>query len=138
MGDNATRVPWDGPPAFLAAKFFLQATHAAGRSGAILGVNMSDSDQPKNAATNANTKDTVPCSVTCNSWVAEAEAFALREPGKAVISAVGAGLLLHLLPVRAICGALAAVAVAAARPALIFLGMMKLSELCPCKKESKS
>ena len=99
---------------------------------------MSDSDQPKPTTTNADTKDAGACSVGCCSWAAEAEAFARREPGKAVASAVGAGLLLHLLPVRAICGALAAVAVAVARPALIFLGMMKLSELCPCKKEPKA
>ncbi len=99
---------------------------------------MSDSDQPQTAATNPDTKDASPCSVNCCKWVADAEAFARREPGKAVAVAAGAGLLLHLLPVRAICGALAAVAVAAARPALIFLGMMKLSELCPCKKEPKA
>jgi len=101
-------------------------------------MNMNDSDQPKTDAANADTKDAGPCSAGCPTWVAEAEAFARREPGKAVISAVGAGLILHLLPVRAICGALAAVALAAARPALIFLGLMKLSELCPCKKEPKA
>jgi hypothetical protein len=98
---------------------------------------MRDSDKPKTAPADADARDSGPCSVNCFRWVADAEAFARREPGKAIAAAVGAGLLLHLLPVRAICGALAAVAMAAARPALIFLGMLKLSGMCPCKKEPK-
>lgn len=70
-----------------------------------------------------------------SSWLGQAEAFARREPVKAVASAVGAGFLLNLLPVRAILGALLAVAFAVARPALLFLGLLKAWEICPCKKE---
>ena len=70
-----------------------------------------------------------------SSWVGQAEAFARREPARAVASAVGAGLLLNLLPVRAILGALGAVAFVVARPALLFLGLLKAWELCPRNKE---
>ena len=70
-----------------------------------------------------------------HSWVGQAEAFARREPVKAVASAVGAGFLLNLLPVRAILGALGAVAFVIARPTLLFLGLLKAWELCPRHKE---
>ena len=98
---------------------------------------MSDSEKPKADPAAPNASVASPCSVTCCTWLDEAEAFARREPGKAVVSAVGAGFLLHLLPVRAILGALAAVVFAMARPVLLFLGLLKLSEICPCKKEPK-
>ena len=96
---------------------------------------MSDSEKPKTDP--ANTTGAAPCPVPCRTWLGDSEAFARREPAKAVVTAVGAGFLLHLLPVRAILGALTAVAFALARPALLFLGMLKLSEICPCKKEPK-
>ncbi len=70
-----------------------------------------------------------------SAWVKEAEDFARREPVKAVASAAGAGLLLHLLPIRAILGALLAIVFALARPLLLFLGLLKAWEMCPCKKE---
>ncbi len=69
--------------------------------------------------------------------MAEAEEFARKEPGKAVASAVGAGFLLNVLPVRAILGALGAVAFALVRPTLLFLGLLKAWEICPSKKEPK-
>jgi len=98
---------------------------------------MSDSEKPKTDPADANARAAAPCSVTRCTWLDEAEAFARRDPAKAVASAVGAGFLLHLLPVRAILGALAAVAFALARPVLLFLGLLKLSEICPCKKKPK-
>jgi hypothetical protein len=99
---------------------------------------MSDPDKPKTDQADSNASAAAPCSMNCCTWLSEAEAFARREPGKAVVSAVGAGFLLHLLPIRAICGTLTAVAFVLARPALLFLGMLKLTEICPCKKEPKN
>ena len=99
---------------------------------------MSDSEKLKtDPADPADTTGAAPCSGPCSTLLGEAEAFARREPAKAVATAVGAGFLLHLLPVRAIVGALTAVVFALARPVLLFLGMLKLSEICPCKKEPK-
>ena len=70
-----------------------------------------------------------------SSWLEKAEAFARREPAKAVASAVGAGFLINLLPVRAIVGALGAVAFVVARPTLLYLGLLKAWELCPRKEK---
>ena len=70
-----------------------------------------------------------------SSWLGQAEAFAQREPAKAVACAVGAGFLINLLPVRAIVGALGAVAFVVARPTLLYLGLLKAWELCPRKEE---
>lgn len=98
---------------------------------------MSDSEKPKTDPADASAKGVDPCSVTCCTWLSEAEAFARREPAKAVASAVGAGFLLHLLPIGAILRALAAVAFALARPILIFLGLQRVWDICPCKKEPK-
>ena len=98
---------------------------------------MSDSEKPKTDPVEANAAVATPCSVAGCSWLTEAEAFARREPAKAVASALGAGFLLHLLPIGAILRALAAVAFALARPALLFLGLQKAWDICPCKKEPK-
>jgi hypothetical protein len=70
-----------------------------------------------------------------SSWLGQAEAFARREPAKAVACAVGAGFLINLLPVRSIVGALGAVAFVVARPTLLYLGLLKAWELCPRKEE---
>ena len=59
-----------------------------------------------------------------------ADEFARHDPTKAVVSAFGAGLLLHLLPIGAIVGGLAVLALTLARPVLLFLGVMKACELC--------
>ena len=120
-------------------------THADGARGAIPQMNMSNSKKRKAEPADAKTANakaakanaTDPCSATASTWLVQAEAFARREPTKAVVSAVGAGFLLNLLPIRAILGAPAAVALAVARPALLFLGMLKLWEICPGKKEPK-
>lgn len=104
----------------------------------IQGMNMSDSEKPKTAPADGNAKGDAPCSATCCTLLDQAEAFARREPTKAVASAFGAGFLLHLLPIGAILRALAAVAFALARPALLFLGLQKVWDICPCKKEPKA
>lgn len=70
-----------------------------------------------------------------SSWLHQADAFARREPAKAVASAFGIGFLINLLPIAAIVGALAAIAFALVRPALLFFGLLKVWELCPCKKQ---
>ena len=107
---------------------------------------MSHSKKTKNeitdtgVATDADEQDADTNAVSYadpSAWIGQAEEFARREPVKAVASAVGAGFLLNLLPVRAILGALIAVAFALARPTLLFLGLLKAWDLCPCKKEPK-
>ncbi len=72
------------------------------------------------------------------SWLRHADAFARREPAKAVASAFGAGFLINLLPISAIVGALAAIAFTLVRPALLFLGLLKAWELCPEKTNRSS
>ena len=81
---------------------------------------MTDSDESKTRPDTAST------------WLAQADALARREPAKAIVSAFGAGLLLNFLPF----GALVAVGFALTRPALIFFGLLKVWEPCPCKKTS--
>ncbi len=70
-----------------------------------------------------------------HSWLNHADAFARREPTKAVVSAFGAGFLINLLPIAAIVGALAALACTLVRPALLFFGLLKVWELCPAKND---
>ena len=62
-----------------------------------------------------------------------ADDYARREPTKAVISAFGAGVLLNMLPVGAIAAALVGIAFTLVRPALLFLGLIKVCELCGVK-----
>ena len=57
-----------------------------------------------------------------------ADDFARRQPTKAVVTAFGAGILLHMLPLGAITAALVAVAYSLVRPALLFLGLVKACE----------
>ena len=59
-----------------------------------------------------------------------AEDFARREPAQAVAAAFGGGLLLNLLPLGAIGAALAGLAFSCIRPALLFLGLLKVCEYC--------
>ncbi len=67
------------------------------------------------------------------SWLRYADAYARHEPTKAIVAAAGAGFLINLLPIGAIVGALAAVAFALARPALLFLGLLKAYEFLRAK-----
>jgi len=71
-----------------------------------------------------------PSSTTRVALFENADAFARAEPTKAVVSAFGVGLIMHLLPIGAIVGGLAAVAFTLARPFLLFLGVVKACELC--------
>ena len=71
-------------------------------------------------------------------WLRKCDDFARREPTKAAVSAFGAGFLLNLLPIGALVGALVAVVFAMARPVLLFLGVMKVCDLCRCKTTSTS
>ena len=73
-----------------------------------------------------------------NSWLNQADAFARREPAKAVASAFGVGFLINLLPIAAIVGALAAIAFTLVRPALLVFGLLKVWELCPAKNNQTS
>lgn len=67
------------------------------------------------------------------SWLGNADDYARHEPTKAVFAAAGAGFLINLLPIGAIVGALAAVAFAMSRPALLFLGLLKAYEFLRTK-----
>lgn len=60
----------------------------------------------------------------------ELKEFAFREPAKAAAAAFGVGLLLKLLPSRALVGTAAAVGVTFMRPALLSLGVFKAVEFC--------
>lgn len=61
------------------------------------------------------------------------EEYVRRDPAKAVAAAFGAGLLLKLLPTRAIARPIVMVAVSLLPPALLGLGLLKAFELC-CQK----
>lgn len=63
------------------------------------------------------------------------EDYVRREPVKAVAAAFGAGLLLKLLPTRAVARPIATVAVKLLPPTLIGLGLLKVFELC-CQQNS--
>ena len=63
-----------------------------------------------------------------------ADDFARREPAKAIVSGFGAGVLINLLPLRAIASALVGIAFCFVRPALLFLGLMKACEFCRTNK----
>lgn len=62
--------------------------------------------------------------------VHEAETLARNEPAKAVAAAVGAGLLLNLVPTRFLVASATAVTLTMLRPALLTLGVLKAFELC--------
>lgn len=70
---------------------------------------------------------------TIESLMERADDFARRDPARATMSALGAGFLLNLLPLGAIASALTGIAFSFARPALLFLGLLKASEFCGCK-----
>ncbi len=61
--------------------------------------------------------------------------FACREPAKAAAAAFGVGLLINLLPTRAVVATTAAVGALLIRPVLLSLGATKAMELC-CQKTS--
>ena len=59
-----------------------------------------------------------------------ADDFVRREPSKALISALGAGFLLNLLPLGTIAAGVTRIACASIRPTLLVLGLIKACELC--------
>jgi len=58
------------------------------------------------------------------------EDYVRREPTKAVAAAMGAGLLLKLLPTRSMVRPITTLAVVLLPPALLGLGLIKAFELC--------
>ncbi len=114
-----------GQTPFASVPNFCRMIRADGDQNAIPTTNMSDSEKPKTTSAPA-----------CK-WLDQADDFTRREPAKAVVSAFSAGVLLNLLPIGAIVGAVVNIAFALARPALLFFGLFKLWDVCPCKKESK-
>ena len=66
------------------------------------------------------------------------EEYVRREPAKAVAAAFGAGLLLKLLPTRAVARPIATLAVSLLPPALLGLGLLKAFELCCQTSHCKS
>ncbi|MDI1311082.1 hypothetical protein [Prosthecobacter sp.] len=67
--------------------------------------------------------------------VADLKNFAHREPGQAVVAAVGVGRLINLLPTRLIAGTAAIVGAVLVRPILLSLGATKVMEIC-CQNTS--
>ncbi len=67
--------------------------------------------------------------------LADIKSFAQREPGQAVAAALGAGLLINMLPTRWVAGTAAVVGALLVRPVLLSLGVTKVMELC-CQKSS--
>lgn len=65
----------------------------------------------------------------------QADDFARREPAKAIASSFGVGLLIHLLPLRAIASLLVGIACSGLRPILLFLGLMKACDLYRTNKQ---
>ena len=72
----------------------------------------------------------------------KAETYVRREPMKAFVAAIGAGLLLKLLPPRAVARPITELAVTLLPPALLGFGILKAFELCcesvHCKAASPS
>lgn len=58
-----------------------------------------------------------------------------REPTKAVVVAMGAGLVLNLLPSRVLARATASIATRLLPPLLLGLGVLKAFEIC-CEKDA--
>lgn len=70
-----------------------------------------------------------PAEVCLKRTLAQVEDYARREPAKAVAAALGTGLLLQLLPARALSRPLAAAFTALLPPTLLGLGVLKALEL---------
>lgn len=78
------------------------------------------------------TKEPVPkpAEELATRFMDEAETLARTDPAKAVAVAVGAGLLLNILPTRFLVASATAVTLTLLRPALLTLGVIKAFELC--------
>ncbi len=71
-----------------------------------------------------------PAELCLQRTLAKTEAHVRREPTNAVAVAMGAGLLLKLLPTRAMVRPITTLAVSLLPPALLGLGLLKAFELC--------
>lgn len=67
----------------------------------------------------------------------DVEDFARKDPVAASAAAFGVGLLLTVLPARAVFGTAAALSATFVRPTLLTLGVIKGLELC-CSKNSEN
>lgn len=70
--------------------------------------------------------------------LSDIKAFAQREPGQAVAAAIGAGLLINLLPTRLVAGTVTVVGATLVRPLLLALGVTKVMELCCQESPTKT
>ncbi len=78
-----------------------------------------------------NTEPTIqPAEQFVHRLVHDAETMARNEPAKAMAVAVGAGLVLNVLPTRLLVASVTAVTLTLLRPALLTLGVVKAFELC--------
>ena len=82
------------------------------------------------------TPATQPAGNLAHHFMNEAEALARREPATVVAAALGAGLVLNLVPTRFLVSSVAAVTMTLLRPALITLGVIKAFELCSIKNHT--
>ena len=76
-----------------------------------------------------------PAELCLQEIVEKTEAYVRREPAMAVAMAFGAGLLLKILPTRAVSRPVAAITVKLLPPTLLGLGLLKAFELC-CQKNT--
>ncbi|HEY1052739.1 MAG TPA: hypothetical protein VGE39_23370 [Prosthecobacter sp.] len=74
-----------------------------------------------------------PAEDLADRFMDEAEHVVRTDPAKAVAVAVGAGLLLNVLPTRFLVASATAVTLTMLRPALLTLGVIKAFELCSAK-----
>ena len=63
------------------------------------------------------------------------EDYVRREPTQAAVLALGAGVVLNLLPPRLLAGVATSIATRLLPPVLLGLGMLKAFEMC-CEKEA--
>lgn len=71
-------------------------------------------------------------------WQKQVDEFARREPGRAVATAFGLGVLINFLPLRLIFSAVVGIFLLLLRPALLFLGLLKLTELARSESKKKN
>jgi hypothetical protein len=83
---------------------------------------------------NASSCPAAPC-FSLSRLLGDLKAFARREPAQTMAIAVGAGLLINLLPKRAVVGTATTLGIALLHPALLALGLTKAMELC-CQNSS--
>lgn len=83
---------------------------------------------------NASPCPAAPC-FSLSRLLGDLKAFARREPAQTMAIAVGAGLLINLLPKRAVVGTATTLGIALLHPALLALGLTKAMELC-CQNTS--